>query len=151
VTWDSTDGVFSLNPLPQSQIKGEIQIDKADLENSIYSTLGSATIVDPSNQIAPFTIGTGANNQWGTVLTQFLTGFTGGFFLNTGQSRNSQVTAPIDLNQNLNWDPFYAFQPLSPYTFQTNDPYSKVFYFNSNSYGSGYSDALMSSTPWAGR
>ena len=31
-----------------------------------------------------------------------------------------------------------------PTAYQTSDPYSQIFYANSNSYGSGYSDALMS-------
>ena len=137
LSWNGTD--FLLDPLPTSQIKGEIEIDPADLENSIYATQGSATIVDPTGQTPSFTIGTGVNNQWGTVIRELLTGFTGGFYLQTGKSPNGQV---VDLNQNLNWDPTYAFQAQA--TYQTYDPYSQVFYFNSNSYGSGYSDSLMS-------
>src|SRR5438874_7039420 len=110
--WDGT--YFWLDPLPISQIKGRIQITPTDLENSIYSTLGSANIY--TDQGVPYLLGmnTGANNQWGKVLSELLTGFTGGFYLNSGTSPNSQVTGAIDLNQNLNWDPGYAFSHMNP-------------------------------------
>ena len=91
---------------------------------------------------------TGANNQWGKVLLDLLTGFTAGFYDATGQSPNDKVTTPVDLNRDNNWEPTYAFgQNLSslPSTaYQTNDAYSALFYASTNSYGSGYSDALMS-------
>jgi hypothetical protein len=139
------DGTFWLDPLPSSQVRGRIQITAADLENSIYSTLGSANIY--TDQGVPYLMGmnTGANNQWGKVLSELLTGFTGGFYLNSGTSPNSQVAGAIDLNRNSNWGPSYAFSPMTPpVNYQTSDPYSQIFYFHSNSYGSGYSDALMS-------
>jgi hypothetical protein len=142
--WDGTN--FWLDPLQSSQIGGHIQLTPTALQNSIYSTLGTANIyADPAD--LPYLAGmnTGANNQWGKVLSEFLTGFTGGFYLNHATSLNSQVRSLVDLNQNLNWDPNYAFTPLtSRVTYQTSDPYSQIFYAHSNSYGSGYSDALMS-------
>jgi hypothetical protein len=148
--WDGT--YFWLDPLSSSQIKGHIQLTPAALENSIYSTLGTANVyAEPTD--SPYLTGmnTGANNQWGKVLSEFLTGFTGGFYLNRGTSPNSQVTGPVDLNRNSNWDPNYTFSPLSPrVTYQTSDPYSQIFYAHSNSYGSGYSDALMSQYPVGG-
>ena len=148
---ETTDAgsVFWLVPLPNSQIQGAIQLTPDNLENSIYSTLGSANIYKKMGDRTPFLsdMNTGANNQWGKVLSEFLIGFTAGFYNTSGQSLNSQVTTPIDLNQNINWDPVYAFgQNLqsTPPSYQASDPYSQIFYQNSNSYGSGYSDALMS-------
>jgi hypothetical protein len=142
--WDGTN--FWLDPLQSSQIEGHIQLTPTALQNSIYSTLGTANIyADPADPPYLAGMNTGANNQWGKVLSEFLTGFTGGFYLNHATSPNSQVTGLVDLNQNLNWDPNYAFTPLTPrVTYQTSDPYSQIFYAHSNSYGSGYSDALMS-------
>jgi hypothetical protein len=88
---------------------------------------------------------TGANNQWGTVLTQVLTGFTGGYYGTSGKSLNADVTESIDLNKNWNWDPTYAFgKNLSGDAAVFQDPYAELFFFKSNSYGSGYSDNLMS-------
>lgn len=148
---ESTDvgSVFWLVPLPSSQIQGAIQVTPDNLENSIYSTLGNVNIYQNMGDERPFLpdMNTGENNQWGKVLSEFLIGFTAGFYNMTGQSLNSQVTTPIDLNQNINWDPIYAFgQNLqsTPPSYQASDPYSQIFYQNSNSYGSGYSDALMS-------
>lgn len=139
---------FWLVPLPSSQIKGAIRLTVADLENSIYSTLGTANIFRAMEGDSLFmSMNTGWNNQWGKVLSEFLIGFTAGFYNTSGQSLNAQVTTAIDLNQNINWDPVYAFgQNLqtSPPSYQACDPYSQIFYKNSNSYGSSYSDALMS-------
>lgn len=146
--WDGSKGVFWLVPLASSQIKGYIELTPADLENSIYSTLGNAAIYANETDSTPFaTINTGANNQWGKVLSEFLTGFTGGFYNQTGKPLNPQLTTTVNLDQNLNWDPVYAFQQNitgTPPSYQAFDPYSEIFYQNSNSYGSGYSDALMS-------
>jgi hypothetical protein len=149
LNWDSTSKVFWLDPLASSQVKGDIKLTPANLSNSIYSTLGAATVYTNKTDTSPYlnNMNTGANNQWGKVLSEFLTGFTGGFYGATGKSLNTQVATTVDLNQNLNWDPVYAFgknlSSAKP-NYQSNDPYSGVFYFNSNSYGSGYSDALMS-------
>lgn len=149
--WDGTN--FWLAPDASSQIQGYIKISPANLENSIYSTLGSVEIYTNQTDATPYQIygdaspemNTGENNQWGEVLTQFLTGFTAGFYNTTGQSYNSAITSPIDLNSNWNWDPTYAFGKnlTSGVTPTYMDPYSEIYYFNSNSYGSGYSDNLM--------
>lgn len=141
--------IFWLVPLSSSQIQGNIQLTVAELENSIYSTLGTANIFTEMDDSVPFlsAMNTGANNQWGKVLSEFLTGFTAGFYNTKGKSLNSQVATSIDLNRNMNWEPVYAFgQNLDspPPSYQASDPYSQIFYANSNSYGSGYSDALMS-------
>lgn len=148
--WDSVDQVFWLVPLDSSTIKGSIRISPTDLQNSIYATNGTAYIfpglpADPGPLYA--TMNTGANNQWGAILAQFITGFDGGFYGQTGVSLNPQVTDTIDLNQNSNWDPTYAFQQNTTganAAYQAYDPYGKIFFQNTNSYGFGYSDALMS-------
>ncbi len=155
--WDAAQETFWLNPGANSEIKGFIRITPADLADSIYSTLGDVGIFtnkddaepyrilhDTNFASGPYSMNTGENNQWGEVLTQFLTGFTAGFYGTQGQSLNPLVTDPIDLNDNTNWDPTYAFgQHLAGDAALFQDPYSEVFYFNSNSYGSGYSDNLM--------
>jgi hypothetical protein len=150
--WDSVDQAFWLDPMPNSQIQGDIEITPTQLANSIYSTLGSVDIYAPgagaeAPQLYISGMNVGANNQWGKVLTDFLTGFTAGFYDNGGgKSLNPQVTSAVDLNNNANWDPNYAFESNLAGTapgFVTYDPYSKIFFDESNSYGSGYSDALM--------
>ncbi|WP_029002534.1 DUF4114 domain-containing protein [Azorhizobium doebereinerae] len=149
---DGTTGAFWLSPTANSQIQGYIKITQTDLANSIYSTLGNAevyaTLTSAPYQIAGSTsteMNTGANNQWGEVFTQFLTGFTAGYFGTTGASTNSSASQAINLNTNINWDPTYAFgQHLSSAQPVFMDAYSKIFFENSNSYGSSYSDNLMS-------
>ncbi len=158
--WDSAEAAFWLSPAANSEIKGFIKITPADLANSIYSTLGDVGIYASKTDTEPYRIlnntdfatgeysmNTGENNQWGAVLANFLTGFTAGFYGTSGKSLNPLDTAPIDLNDNWNWDPSYAFSknltaPPDP-TSHFQDAYSEFFFFNSNSYGSGYSDNLM--------
>lgn len=161
--WSPTDNVFWLMPTAQSQIKGYIKIAPEDLQNSIYSTMGNIQVFESlptaENPVEPYVIAdntnasgnpadinTGLNNQWGKVMSQFLTGFTAGFYGAIGYSENSNVNA-IDLNKNYNWDPRYSFAENVAYGTgiqSFNDAYSKIFFYNSNSYGSGYSDSLMS-------
>jgi hypothetical protein len=146
--WDSSAQVFWLVPLASSEIQGDIQLTVAQLENSIYATLGDAGIYTSTTAATPFlTMQTGANNQWGKVLTEFLTGFTAGYYNTVGKSPNAQITTPINLDSNTNWNPIYAFgQNLTTAApnYMAYDPYSAVFFANTNSYGSAYSDALMS-------
>lgn len=175
VTYDATatltvgtnteTGVVMLVPEPNSQVQGVIAIPTAELEDSIYSTLGTAEIFGSTADVlsggtASYTINTGANNQWGAVLRTFLVGFTAGYYGGTAESLNTQVTAGINLDNSINWDPTYAFGGTVDTNGTTStlvhnsitvsgtgqvsfDPYAQVFYDHSNSYGSGYSDALM--------
>jgi hypothetical protein len=149
---DGKPGFFWLNPTATSQIKGHIKITADALANSIYSTLGNVEIYASKTDTTAYTIlnsgstemNTGANTQWGEVLTQFLTGFTAGYYGTAGQSLNPFVSQTINLSQNWNWDPSYAFgQSLSGKAAPFHDYYSQVFFNMSNSYGSGYSDNLM--------
>jgi hypothetical protein len=155
MTWDGT--YFWLNPESNSQIKGYIQLTPDDLADSIFATNGNAYIYTAPGDATPYTIynpgtsnpsaemNTGANNQWGDVLKELLTGFTAGYWGGEGRSLNKKVTTSIDLSQNWNWDPTYAFNTnIVGSTQVTFDPYARIFFQNSNSYGSGYSDNLMS-------
>ena len=158
--WDATNEVFWLSPDDNSQVKGYIKIKPDELANSIYSTLGDVTVYtnkadhepyrifkNTSFDTGDFSMNSGENNQWGKVVAEFLTGFTAGYYGTTGTSFNPLADETADLNQNWNWDPDYAFGQnlegaLPADHFQ--DAYSEVFYPVSNSYGSGYTDNLMS-------
>lgn len=152
VTFES--GYYWLNPTAESQVQGYIRISPTDLQNSIYSTLGSVEIFQTKTSATPYEIldnngaamNVGANNQWGAALAQFLLGFTAGYYGVNGESPNAHVTAGINLNSNTNWDPTFAFghNLVSGDTPAFMDPYASVFYSYSNSYGSSYTDALMS-------
>jgi hypothetical protein len=145
-------GDFWLTPQAGSQIQGDIEISAQTLEQNIYAQTGSVTIYDDNGTtIFDPAMNVGANNQWGAILAQFFTGFTAGYYEATGTPLNSQDTTPIDLSENFNWDPTYAFgtdttitNGGTPIAGQTSDPYSKLFFDQSNSYGWSYSDALTS-------
>lgn len=159
LSWvDDDGGYFLLSPGENSEIQGYIKLTQADLQNSIYSTLGSVSLYADAdlsevydlygvNGSLPATnvMGTGANNAWGEVLQQLTLGLSAGYLGSTGTPENG--TAAIDLNQNSNWDPTYAFGNRSENTIVTSgeqvyDPYAKVLFDQSNSYGMQYSDAL---------
>jgi len=151
---------FYLEPEINSQIKGVIEISGEDLRKSIYQTEGSIGLYTSNGGVLePFAlqyIGTNEenvawNDQWGTVMTQVLTGFTAGYYGTKGEYTASGET--VDLNQNWNWDPTFAFDAAagsgagsitSKPAEHFSDPYSKFFFLNSNSYGGNYSDNLMS-------
>ncbi|WP_127089879.1 hypothetical protein [Aquabacter cavernae] len=153
--WDATNQVFWLAPGANSQIQGYIKITAAQLQQSIYSSLGTVEIYTNQTDAEPYmvyatgddptsTMNVGANNQWGKILQQFTNGFTAGYYGVTGASLNDQVQGAIDLNKNYNWDPTYAFaNNMAGSNPVFYDHYSKVFFDNTNSYGSTYSDALM--------
>ena len=155
LSWDATNEVFWLSPTANSQIQGYIKITADQLAQSIYSSLGTVEIYTSPTDAEPYAVyststdptsemNVGANNQWGKILQQFTNGFTAGYYGATGASLNDQVTAGIDLNKNYNWDPSYAFaNNLTGTAPLFYDHYSKVFFDNTNSYGSTYSDALM--------
>lgn len=153
-------GYFRLDPTDGSEIKGYLKISFSDLENSIYSTLGTASLYSDEALTDPVELytnettghqtnvmGTGANNAWGTVLQQLTLGLTAGYLESSGTSLNSEVSEKIDLNKNYNWDPTYAFgehttTSLDDSVKQRWDPYEKVIFENSNAYGTQYGDAL---------
>ncbi len=143
LSWESgaNGGTFYLDPTANSQIQGTIEISATDLAGSIYQTNGTATIL--SNSTLFTTMNTGDNNQWGTVLRQFLVGFDAGYYGSTGTPVNAQVTTAVDLNKSYNWDPTYAFGKnlASSDASMTYNSYAQVITDNSNSYGFGYSDA----------
>jgi hypothetical protein len=168
-----TAGTYVFKPEANSQIKGEIRISTADLANSIYSTLGNAHVLNPdgtryqfSSQVGGETVinsdmSTGANNQWGAFFVKLITGFVGGYLGSTHTPENSLLgSAAVSLSHNWNFDPTFAFGghiaagqagAVTPWAWAGSygtgvsyDPYAKIFFDNSNSYGNGYSDNLMS-------
>ena len=154
VTYSGTN--FVLTPGASSQIQGTITISPTDLANSIYMTLGSATVSGLADGTgtgnnATVTMNTGANNEWGAVLRDFVAGFTAGYWDSTATSLNSNVSGSLVLNKEWNQDPTYAFggsvsfgQPGAVTTSTSGffDHYAQVFFNNTNSYGNGYSDFL---------
>ena len=146
--WDGS--AFWLVASNTSQIKGDIRLTPDQIAENIYAQLGTVEIYNGTADVTPaFTVGVGDNTQWGAVLAQFLTGFTGGYYGEAGVPLNSQAGGTVSLGQNYNWDPTYAFGHDGSNTLglsgnQVFDPYSKIFFDASNSYGSPYSDALMS-------
>lgn len=153
-TWDNANSTVVLKADSNSQIQGDINIPLADLDNSIYSTLGHATVNGITGSLTPNSMQTGDNNGWaGGVIRDFVTGFTAGYYGRIGSSFNAS-TSNVDLNKEWNWDPSYAFQshtvgattpmPTSAAALSTirYDPYAKIFFDNTDSYGAGYSDNL---------
>lgn len=148
VSFDTDTSQFVLTPEQNSQVKGVIKVTLADLAKNIYA-IDSTTNAD----IYSVTDGVetlykseflGANDQFGAIFTQFLTGFDLGYL---GQSGVSPASSDgVNLNYNWNWSPIYAFGEnlQSGSITPTFDAYSKVFFDNSNSYGSQYSDNAMS-------
>ncbi len=153
--WRDADHSFWLVPTEGSQIQGAVKLTAEALANSIYSTLGEVELYEAPGVGGPFeiypgatTMSTGANNAWGQALQQLTLGLTAGYLQSQGISPNSAVAAGIDLNKNYNWDPSYAYgqntnSALGNDVDVTWDPYSQLFYANSNSYGTQYADALM--------
>ena len=148
VSFDASESQFVLTPTGNSQVKGIMKVDASVIAENIYA-------IDPNTTADIYnTDGTtlykseflGANDQWGYIFTQFLTGFDLGYFGQEGIP-NEGVTGSIDLNQNWNWLPTYAFGEnlVNGGTADLHyDDYSKVLFDNSNSYGSQYSDNAMS-------
>jgi hypothetical protein len=144
LSWDGTD--FLLAPLSSSQIQGTIEISPTQLADSIYSTLGTVDVTN-NGTTAVAGMNAGANNQWGAVLRDFVTGFDAGYLGASGAQINPQLSGTVDLNKEFDWSPIYAFgsnaaagTPAQVYY----DQYNKVITDNSNSYGWTYSDQLES-------
>ncbi len=151
MNWDAEQNVFWLDLAEDGQVR---ITTLEDLANIIYSTLGDVGIYayrDDENSYAIFhhgpmggaeSMNSGENNQWSVVLAQLLTSFTAGYYGTTGQPVNPAIAEGIDLNHN--WNPCYAFgRNLQGDALVSHDPYLELLFFNSNSYGSGYSDNLM--------
>ncbi len=155
---------FILSPSAQSQIRGYLAISESSLMGNLYSpglAADSAYVFSDSALQDPYNIdgntptgemNIGLNNQWSDIFTQLFTGFTGGYYGGTGKSIPASENSPnapgytVNLNQNYNWDPTYAFDGARAtgtiLTGQHYDPYAKIFFDNSNIYGTAYGDAL---------
>jgi hypothetical protein len=168
-TYGPAGQYFVLSPEATSQVQGYVVISVANLEKNLYSpglTDAPAFVFSDQALTKPFNIdgsspngemNTGANNQWGTVFTQLFTGFSGGYYGGIGKSiPAAQATPPphppaftVDLDQNYNWDPTYAFDgartnagSVSAVAPLHYDPYAQLYFANSNVYGTAYGDAL---------
>ena len=147
---------FVLTPEQNSQMKGTIKITAADLAKNIYAIDASTSadiysVVDGVETLYKSEF-LGANDQFGALFTQFLTGLDLGYLGQTGVSPNPDA-ASVNLNQNWNWSPIYAFGNnlvSGSSVTSTFDSYSKTLFDNSNSYGSQYSDNAMSQYPIGG-
>lgn len=116
-------GTFVFTPDANSQIQGTLKITSQDLANSIYSTLGNATIENPDGSLYQFSsldnlgqvvvgpeMNTGANNQWGAFLTKLLVAFDAGYLGSTATPLNSLLgSGAINLGHSWNDDPTFAF------------------------------------------
>ncbi len=152
--WRAAEGTFWLAPTEGSQIQGAIKLTPDALTNSIYSTLGTVELYEAPGVGTPFELYTGssvmsvgANNAWGQVLQQLTIGMTAGYLESKGHSANAAVTAPIDLNANMNWSPVYAYGTNTHSSLGSDvtvrwDPYAEQVFRHSNSYGTQYGDAL---------
>ena len=151
VTFDDATSSFIMTPEANSQVKGVIKVTSSTLAKNIFAIDATTTadIYQVVDGVETFYVSQflGANDQWGAIFTQFLTGLDLGYLGQNGVSPNPSVSGSVDLNGNWNWSPHYAFGDnlasggsVTP----TYDPYSKVFFDNSNSYGSQYSDNAMS-------
>lgn len=148
VSFDASASEFVFTPTANSQVKGIMKVDASVIAENIYA-IDPNTTADIYNDDGTTLYKSeflGANDQWGYVFTQFLTGFDLGYFGQEG-TPNDGVTGSVDLNQNWNWLPTYAFGENLVNGGTTDlhyDDYSKVLFDNSNSYGSQYSDNAMS-------
>ncbi len=170
--WGAAGAYFVLSPTADSQTQGYILINEATLQNNLYAAgQGTMSIWQDSGFTQPYdvpgsapfgspetnVIDLSANNQWGNLLTPLFTGFTAGYWDTTVSSPNTKMPAtasatnlgggPINLDQTLNWSSTYAFDNQRIGTapsYQHYDPYTKEFFYNSNVYGSAFSDNLSS-------
>ena len=168
--WGPADTYFVFIPSEASQTKGYIVLSKTVLESNLYAAgQGNATLWQDPYLTQPYLVpGSGtapgipattnafnvsANNQWGNVLTQLFTGFTGGYWgaiaeqsntLNRGTT-NNLAGGSINLDDSINQSPTYAFDGYRTNTTPStvhNDAYSELFLNKANAYGSAFSDNL---------
>ena len=121
-----------------------------------YTVPGSGS--PPGSPDATFVTPGGTNDEFGNVLTQAFTGFTAGYWATVANQSNpynggtygpdNWAAQTINLNNNANWDAAYAFDnyrdtAVSPTpSYVHYDAYSEYFFYNSNVYGSAFSDNL---------
>lgn len=121
-----------------------------------YTVPGSGS--PPGSPDATFVTPGGTNDEFGNVLTQVFTGFTAGYWATVANQSNpynggsygsnNWAAQTLNLNNNTNWDAAYAFDnyrdvSVSPTpSYIHYDAYSEYFFYNSNVYGSAFSDNL---------
>lgn len=136
--------------------QGKLHIYEDPYLTKPYTVPGSGS--PPGSPDATYVTPGGTNDEFGNVLTQAFTGFTAGYWASVASQVNpfndgaygptNLAASPLNLNDNANWDSGYAFDnhrdtALSPIpTYVHNDGYSEYFFYNSNVYGSAFSDNL---------
>ena len=136
--------------------QGKLYIYEDPYLTKPYTVPGSGS--PPGSADAIYVTPGGTNDQFGNVLTQAFTGFTAGYWASVASQANSfnggsygasnWAAQPINLNDNTNWDSAYAFDyhrdtTVSPSPSYVHfDGYSEYFFYNSNVYGSAFSDNL---------
>lgn len=85
----------------------------------------------------------GFNNAWGEIFTQFITGLDAGYM---GKTATSSNPTGANLSDSSNWNLHYAFNNSvtdnTGSTKQTADPFSQLFFAQTNAYAFQYSDEL---------
>src|SRR5262245_2020424 len=143
LTWDSANQVFRLTPLPSSTVQGSIAITEGNLENSIYAQVATFDVLNNSGGIYQPAATAGFNDQFSNLFKQLVTGLDAGYFANNAAtSPNPQVSGAIDLDKSYNWNPDDAFISFTD-SYQTYDPFTKLFTRETNAYGWSYQDNLM--------
>ncbi len=115
----ATSGKLVLTPTAESQIQGVVTISSGELANSIYSTLGNASVAGYTHGhlgtgahagevVFDSSVNTGANDQWGTSFVKLLTGFIGGYLGGTATALTAGDPT-VDLSKSWNFDPTFAF------------------------------------------
>lgn len=136
--------------------QGKLYIYEDPYLSKPYTVPGSGS--PPGSPDATFVTPGGTNDEFGNVLTQAFTGFTAGYWATVANQSNpynggtygptNWAAQTINLNDNANWDAAYAFDnyrdtTVSPTpTYIHYDAYSEYFFYNSNVYGSAFSDNL---------
>lgn len=136
--------------------QGKLYIYEDPYLSKPYTVPGSGS--PPGSPDATFVTPGGTNDEFGNVLTQAFTGFTAGYWATVANQSNpynggtygpsNWAAQTINLNNNTNWDAAYAFDnfrdtAVSPTpSYIHYDAYSEYFFYNSNVYGSAFSDNL---------
>lgn len=136
--------------------QGKLYIYEDPYLTKPYTVPGSGS--PPGSPDATFVTPGGTNDEFGNVLTQVFTGFTAGYWATVANQSNpynggsygpnNWAAQTLNLNNNTNWDAAYAFDnyrdvSVSPTpSYIHYDAYSEYFFYNSNVYGSAFSDNL---------
>lgn len=136
--------------------QGELYIYEDPYLSRPYTVPGSGS--PPGSADTTYVTPGGTNDEFGNIPTQMFTGFTAGYWATVANQSNpynggtygssNWAAQTINLNNNANWDAAYAFDNYRDTTVSPKpsyvhyDAYSEYFFYNSNVYGSAFSDNL---------